>query len=923
MTKEATRLDLTNIEINPDLIVLREQLASITTEIPDADFIEGTNEYALAEMIVANARSLVLKPELAELCLLKLFKQRIINSYPASARLDTKSCLGILPDHYFNLIDLASDGTSSSINTIALAVLAIALLKDINYVDNYDNNLVSLTIINKNIFLLELLILRGIDIHRCSTGNKTALHLAVESRCPEIVKLLLNAGVNVNKQNSIGETPLHKAVVLHKENIIAEDKPAILECLNVLLAANSDLSLMTYKNPIRSALKIAIENTDTPVVDCLLNYGAPIEPVFLRNEFFHNHIKQRNLAINITLLLIHKMDGNNLSSLPIEALFNIILFNGLEFTPSLAIIFMDAETTADYYISNYFSPSKNYKEAITEHEYVITNNSVLQEKIANLIFDPTLSYYLDINSFRNSIIDKSSTNQGLAMVYLQIYSQTNAVKQDPKLLGKILYALCKKGFDYQNQIIDHLLKHGADVNYRPEKQANNLLDLIITSKNYKTDDKIKFILLFKLYNLDIDYKDKNGNSPIITALYSNQLEIVKFIYDHFEVNDSYTKLLIAISRGYITEMESIIETQPELLKQLTPQNHTPLQFAMINTNTTSAKFLLKLNPELIYATDDLNQTWLHIAVKKDNIELVKLCLESGLKDELDINNRSAVFHIQSEATAKLLADAGCNFNPGVDIHGYDLIHRLYELYVHCTSDTSEYKDNPVLYMQLIKFCISQGTNLNNSLTVAPELNKLLVRVIGDHMHALTICNYMDDDNLVVILFKSGMQVGTNYKNIDQIVTLMHNCYSCADENVAAAITVCSSGSGYERFGAFYKKTKDKLIISETPFEVDKKLINKAMREAITAKDEKRAIELLKRLPKDEVNTQNCYGITLLHLAAYHGMQELACKLIDKGAHKDSRDAFGLTPKQAAAENKSKVKLSSKRGSSLGKMLRRN
>ncbi|KXJ09903.1 Ankyrin repeat domain-containing protein 55 [Exaiptasia diaphana] len=59
--------------------------------------------------------------------------------------------------------------------------------------------------------------------------------------------------------------------------------------------------------------------------------------------------------------------------------------------------------------------------------------------------------------------------------------------------------------------------------------------------------------------------------------------------------------------------------------------------------------------------------------------------------------------------------------------------------------------------------------------------------------------------------------------------------------------------------------------------------------------------LLKQLPIEYVNTQDCEGMTAFHWAAFHGRADLVALLVENGAELIARDNEGKTPLHWAAQ----------------------
>ncbi len=86
--------------------------------------------------------------------------------------------------------------------------------------DEFQNDLLFLAILNKDVTMAELLLTSGIDITyaRKDVGNN-ALHIAAGTGPVEMIKLLISYGVDMNKVNSFGTTPLITAITREQKEI--------------------------------------------------------------------------------------------------------------------------------------------------------------------------------------------------------------------------------------------------------------------------------------------------------------------------------------------------------------------------------------------------------------------------------------------------------------------------------------------------------------------------------------------------------------------------------------------------------------------------------------------------------------------------------------------------------------------------------
>uniref|UniRef100_A0A8D8T2E3 Serine/threonine-protein phosphatase 6 regulatory ankyrin repeat subunit B n=1 Tax=Cacopsylla melanoneura TaxID=428564 RepID=A0A8D8T2E3_9HEMI len=117
---------------------------------------------------------------------------------------------------------------------------------------------------NKHIEMVKMLLDKGADINECDKNNDTPLLLSIGNKDTDMVKLLLNEGAKFNEYNTSQQTPLYFAVMSKNLNIV-----------QLLLDKGATLyTSKKNKNRIkRNLLHIAVENKDFGMVQMLLIKG--------------------------------------------------------------------------------------------------------------------------------------------------------------------------------------------------------------------------------------------------------------------------------------------------------------------------------------------------------------------------------------------------------------------------------------------------------------------------------------------------------------------------------------------------------------------------------------------------------------------------------------------------------------------------
>ncbi|KAL9580521.1 MAG: hypothetical protein Q9212_004443 [Teloschistes hypoglaucus] len=141
--------------------------------------------------------------------------------------------------------------------------------------------------------LVGLLLQHGADANsRLATEDKggTAIHLAVEWGKAECLQMLLNAGADMEVRNDDGERALHLAA--------KQDK---VELARLLLQRGANVNSPTLDEQCHTALSIAVERLNVPLVELLLAYtatGRPTYPLDLHGMLLHLAVSAFSEAVS-------------------------------------------------------------------------------------------------------------------------------------------------------------------------------------------------------------------------------------------------------------------------------------------------------------------------------------------------------------------------------------------------------------------------------------------------------------------------------------------------------------------------------------------------------------------------------------------------------------------------------------------------
>ncbi len=236
------------------------------------------------------------------------------------------------------------------------------------------------------------------------------------------------------------------------------------------------------------------------------------------------------------------------------------------------------------------------------------------------------------------------------------------------------------------EIVEYLLQHGADVNL---KDINGCTPLQIAVAN--SDNDIEIVKLLIENGADINAQDENNCTILDYAFNNNRIEIIKEILKYDNINDINKKKYIDILLIYFSKYNDILSFRwlNENFKinaniEDKKSRYTPLQIAVKNNNIEMVKLLLENHADV--NLKDINGcTPLHWAVECNNIEIVKLFIENGAginaQDETLATTLYLSIYTKNIEMVKLLLENGADPNIK-DVGGFiplDVVLKKYDI----------------------------------------------------------------------------------------------------------------------------------------------------------------------------------------------------------------------------------------------------
>lgn len=500
---------------------------------------------------------------------------------------------------------------------------------------------------------------KGADIEkRTSVEGYTALYIAAKKRHKEVVKYLLDKGAFANTEDILDMSPL-----------LAAARNLDTEMMDILLENGADLEYKTGFSRYTPLIWCVLWES-YKAIDYLLERGANIN---VEDYFGH------------TTLMIAAREGK-------LKLMKYLLERGVEIN------------TLDHFGSDaqHSAVKENQPEAL-ELLWERGANSGLRDMWGkNLLLAAAYSgqvemmMYLEKKGF--SLIEcdaKGNTPLLIAVDQGQLDVVKYMLKKGCDINEKNIEgrtALMLAAIDNNMTIIKFLIQNGAEVQ-RKDSQGKTTLMLAaknnsISATKYLLDnggdinelnimllscvgmtDRVK--LLVENENADIEYADENGCTALLSAVKSNNIELVKYLIKKgadIEARDQRfdgkTALHLAARRGYHEIVKLLLQKKANL-EERDNLGRTVLMSALELGKAKTSKYLIRKGAEL-EATDKEGNTALMVIVIEGNNELVSHVVKKGaLINKTNQDGSTAlILAVKDEqlANVKLLINSGADVN---------------------------------------------------------------------------------------------------------------------------------------------------------------------------------------------------------------------------------------------------------------------
>ncbi|KAL7647312.1 UNVERIFIED_CONTAM: hypothetical protein RMT77_000907 [Armadillidium vulgare] len=380
----------------------------------------------------------------------------------------------------------------------------------------------------------------GADLNTPVTQGLSPLHYAVWQRYPEAAEYLLEEGCDANALDDIGYSPLHLAA-----------EHGFLNLIELLLKHEAQVNF-NDPNPIEpypmavvdEPLRLAVKNDHYDAAKMLLEHGAnPNSCYFFGYEI--NLINPFNSEM-MNLLLSYGANPNardRQSLSPImkacrlhqgssEELERQDLISGREILLHFAEMLKGMETVlllisfgADVNIRT--DARHDYRTVL---HYAVLSGSV---PIVNLLIKQGAKINFEAEYQRPTPLDLAILKGDVPMIKLLIEQDVNVNSSSP-VIGSPLHVACTDGIKNRYEVIDLLLKAGADPNQIIYDENNKPLRTILgeyLSSNEEHD--VDIINLFLRYGAEVVMQSQNHHTKgilnDISNLYSNPKALITLL----------------------------------------------------------------------------------------------------------------------------------------------------------------------------------------------------------------------------------------------------------------------------------------------------------------------------------------------------------------------------------------------------------
>ncbi|XP_057318326.1 uncharacterized protein LOC130663224 [Microplitis mediator] len=493
--------------------------------------------------------------------------------------------------------------------------------------------------------LIKYLLQNNVRVNTCTSRCEPALFSAIRSGNVSLVKTLIHhrAKINITYNNN---TPLHLAV--------EQNNYAIAE---FLIKRRAEVNALTEEN--RSPLQIAIEKNNINLVKLLIKNNADINVV------------TKNYETALILSILNEYFD----------LFKILLDAGAEVNPiNLPPLFLAVE-------KNCYKMTERLIERGADVNTIYNNQTALiivvekeNMKIAKLLIRNKADVNIEVAAAKTAL--SVAIIKGNFVIFKMLVDAI-ADLNSPNLLPLHL-AVLQDNYEFT----EYLISSGANVNSLDGRRQTPL-QISVTKKNKR------IINLLLKNNADVNVFDGDNLSPLKIAVINGNEEIVELLLDKAKitVKKSLESLLkIAWNNSTFKIFELLFDIGLEIYPLAADKLVPPLHMAVIKNNFEALDGLISDGVDINGSFWE--KTPLEIAVRRGNKKMAELLVKN--KANVNLKTGENILHVAVEKNnfelVRMLVDAGADVNSGA------ILDQAIE--------NNNYK--------IVEYLISNGAEINNA-----------------------------------------------------------------------------------------------------------------------------------------------------------------------------------------------------------------
>ena len=475
-------------------------------------------------------------------------------------------------------------------------------------------------------------------------------------------------------------------------------------------------------------------------------------------------------------------------------------------------------------------------------------------------------------------------------------------------------------------VYDKFNKNSYEISKKKDDDIFNLLieNTVSKSKNGKNtinnliiDNKIEILGILYDNGLNFDTVDEMGKSPLITAVESNNLDIVgNLIYDaevdmEYKDKDGYTATFLAAKKKYYDIMDCLIEAGAEYEIE-DKKGTTLLKYLIINKDFEGLNILIKYDIDI---DKKYNEDYpINFAISKNNLKILELLLNTS--KNLDI------YQTEKLSLKKAIRNM---FFDGVKLlieYGFNL-------------EVIDKKDNCILYhafsamdKKILKYLIEKGISINED-----KIIKILFKFLenSDFIFFEFLIDFCEEENIFINLnkkienltlletsikednkdfFDLLLKKGVDLNIFDKIPLLHYACFFGRTEMAQMLLEKNVDINELTQFGytAVYTAIrfgKDECLLLLVSAGADVNKTGEGNCSPIEAAIEYNKHRFINLLFSNGANVgiKNDKGDSLLHKSAKFGYELCVKELLNVGLNINQRNLEGKTPIFFAIEYK--------------------